>query len=127
MSQSRNRFVPAVEPLDERITPSTLTGTPRQPLEAPVVLEGHQALVFFLGGIPSRESGASDARTVVISPRGSNTTPAEDIVALPDGVIIDFDGSSAVTELSVIVYQARPVNQAPGVGVADNIYAFKVR
>ncbi len=34
---------------------------------------------------------------------------------------------SPTTELSVVVFQSRPMSEAPGVGIADNIYSFQLR
>lgn len=47
------RFMPSLESLDERANPSALAGTPDAASEGPVVLEGQQCLVFYLGGTPS--------------------------------------------------------------------------
>jgi hypothetical protein len=59
MSRSRNRFVPSLETLGERLNPGVLAGAPGEPADAPVVLEGHQALVFFLGGSPAAGEGVA--------------------------------------------------------------------
>jgi hypothetical protein len=65
VSQSRNWFVPELESLDERLNTSSaippqvtelsvVVSSSRPVSEAPTTLEGHECLVFFLGGIPSR-------------------------------------------------------------------------
>ena len=65
MLPSRNRFVPELESLDERLNLSSaippqftelsvVVYSSRPLSETPATLEGHECLVFYLGGVPSR-------------------------------------------------------------------------
>ena len=99
-SRSASRSVLSVEELGERLNPGALAGATGEPADGPVTPEGHQALVFYLGGIPSRP----DELTQRPAPEeGRAVTPPEFVygVELPDGPayeppptppVIDSDG-----------------------------------
>lgn len=102
----KNRFVPSLESLGERLAPATigveaapgpgardgyvLTGVSHAAtLEGhTTTLEGHECLVFFLGGIPSRAESLTKAPGDSEAPDGRKFKP------LFAPLIIDLDTST---------------------------------
>jgi hypothetical protein len=89
MFASGARFVPSLEALDERANPSTVAGTPSESLDGPRTLEGHQTLVFFLGGIPSRAEALTQAGDPATAADGTRYKP------LFAPLVIDLDGTAS--------------------------------
>jgi hypothetical protein len=92
--RSANRFAPSLEQLGERLNPGALAGAPGAPVGGPVVLEGHQALVFYLGGIPSNPQSFTQAAV--------NSEAADGRLFKPlfAPLVLDLDGRSGAGALT---------------------------
>jgi hypothetical protein len=106
------RFMPSLESLDERANPSALAGAPDAASDEPVVLEGHQALVFYLGGIPSRPDASEQASASAESSDGRKfKMPVAPLVIDLDGAAIRHRTFAIVDRTSMTADETAQIDQ----------------